>query len=624
MTLHPYENQYADDNVYGHTVELLQRIDLPEGGIHLDFGCGFGSIAETIRDRLGLRYIGLDILEPGLDSLKSRGFEVLFFNLFDPEAGAAELRKWLPADVPVVSMSFLDTLEHLAEPNKALELLHRIAKEYGCPLVLSAPNVAHRDIGFKLLSGQFEYTESGLLDHTHFQYFTDDSLTERLARKGLHEVYRNDVLLELSDQNFPPDQPLLSADTPINSFLRNIRSQIDDSGTINQFVRLYLPSAPRRPVDESNEAPFLSVVTRTQGDRIESLRETLLCLSSQTCQDFEVLVVGHKLSLERQLAVERLISDLHESIRVRTHLVKVEKGERAAPLNAAFGRARGRYVSMLDDDDLVFGHWVETFKDLHEKNPGKIQRSTAVSQVWDRVGSEPHAVATRCMGGYRAEYPETFDLLDHLVQNRSPLHSLAFPRSAFSDLGFRFDESLTTAEDWDFIVRVAPITGVASSPEVTCVYRRWKNGTHSATLHDEYEWKSNYQHTLRKIDALPLILPAGYTRKLREMLGQDPLAMAQVTAAPGSPDADERAAAQAEYQEALRWRLHQLLHSRSWRYTAFIRRIADKTRGTSGLPDMMVWRFNTHDLEHLINMIENSRSWKLTAFLRRSSAFARK
>ena len=619
MTLHPYENQYAHDNVYGHAVELLERIDLPRGGIHLDFGCGFGSIAETIRDRLGLRYIGLDILEVGLDSLKARGFEVLFFDLFDPDAGSDLLNKWLPEGVQVVSMSFLDTLEHLAEPNKALSLLHRVAKEHGCPLVLSAPNVAHRDIGFKLLAGQFEYTESGLLDHTHFQYFTDESLTERLAEKGLHEVYRNDVLLELSDQNFPPDQPLLSADTPINSFLRNIRQQIDDSGTVNQFVRLYLPASPRRQREGPTSGPFLTVVTRTLGDRIESLRETLLCLSAQSCQDFEVLVVGHKLTLERQLNVERVISDLHESIRVRTHLVKVDKGERAAPLNAAFSRASGRYVAMLDDDDLVFGHWVETFKELHEKNPGKIQRSTAVSQVWDRVGSDAQSLATRCMGGYGSEYPETFDLLDHLVQNRSPLHSLAFPRSVFSDLGFRFDDSLTTAEDWDFIVRVAPITGVACSTDVTCVYRRWANGVHSATLHDEYEWKSNYQHTLRKIDATPLILPAGYTRKLREMLGHQALALASSSDASRGPDADARSVAQGEYQEALRWRLHQLLHSRSWRYTALIRRISDKFRGTSGLPDMMVWRFNTHDLEHLIHMIENSRSWKLTSFLRASS-----
>ena len=624
MTPHPYENQYADDNVYGHAVTLLERMDLPKGGIHLDFGCGFGSIAETIRDRLGLRYVGLDILEPGLDSLKARDFEVMFFNLFDPAAGADLLKKWLPDDVPVVSMSFLDTLEHLAEPEKALELLHQVAREHSCPLVLSVPNVAHRDIGFKLLAGQFDYTESGLLDHTHFQYFTEETLTERLAEKGFHEVYRNDVLLEFSDQHFPSDQPLLSFDTPINSLLRNIRQQIDGTDTINQFVRLYVSASPKRPVDHASEGTFLTVVTRTQGERIESLRETLLCLSAQTCQDFEVLVVGHKLTLERQLAVERVISDLHESIRVRTRLVKVDKGERAAPLNAAFAHARGSYVAMLDDDDLVFGHWVETFKDLREKNPGKIQRSTAVSQVWDRVGAESGTTATRCMGGYGSEYPESFDLLDHLVQNRSPLHSLAFPRSVFSDLGYRFDETLTTAEDWDFIVRVAPLTGVACSAEVTCVYRRWANGVHSATLHDEHEWKSNYQHTLRKIDATPLLLPAGYTRKLREMLGHQALALASASDGSRSPDAEARQAAQSEYQEALRWRLHQLLHSRSWRYTAFIRRIADKTRGTSGLPDMMVWRFNTHDLEHLINMIENSRSWKLTAFLRRSSAFARK
>ena len=72
MTTHPYDNAFAADNVYGHAVELIQGFGLQPGGIHLDFGCGFGGIAETIRDRLGLRYVGLDILEEGLDSLKAR------------------------------------------------------------------------------------------------------------------------------------------------------------------------------------------------------------------------------------------------------------------------------------------------------------------------------------------------------------------------------------------------------------------------------------------------------------------------------------------------------------------------------------------------------------------------
>lgn len=617
MSDHPYDNQFAPDNVYGHALNLLERFELPAGGIHLDFGCGFGNVAEAVRDRLGLRYVGLDILEPGLDSLKARGFEVMYFDLFDPDSGLELLDKWLPADTTVASMSFLDTLEHLAEPDKAMRLLRRVGGKYGCPMVLSVPNVGHRDIGFKLLSAKFEYTEAGLLDHTHFQYFTEQTLTERMALHGWHEAYSDDVLLENSDQNFPPDQPILSSGTPINALLRGLRAQVDTADTVNQFVRVYLPSAPVRTTVATNDedGPFLTVVTRTQGERIASLRETLLCLSAQTDQDFEVLVMGHRLNLEQQIEVERVIADQHAEMRAKTRLVKVERGQRAAPLNAAFEAATGRYVAMLDDDDLVFGHWVETFRGIHKRNPGKVLRSTAVSQKWDKVKFGQATLATRCKSGYASEYPARFDLFDHLVENRSPLHSLAFPRTLYRDLGFRFDESLTTAEDWDFIVRTAPIAGVGESSEVTCVYRRWENISSSFTAHDQHEWATNYQYTLRKLDAAPVLLPAGYTRRVRELLHEvDRLRKGPTQYHAPSVDAS-LSKSEADYLEALRWRLHELVHSRSWRYTAWLRGIRRWFGGGKPL-DMKIWRYSPRDLEYLIASIERSSSWRYTAMLR--------
>ena len=77
---------------------------------------------------------------------------------------------------------------------------------------------------------------------------------------------------------------------------------------------------------------FDTVVTRTQGSRIDTLRETLLCLSAQTSQNFEVCIVGHNLEVDAQLAVERVIADLHDGMRQRVRLVRVEGGTRAEPL----------------------------------------------------------------------------------------------------------------------------------------------------------------------------------------------------------------------------------------------------------------------------------------------------
>jgi 2-polyprenyl-3-methyl-5-hydroxy-6-metoxy-1,4-benzoquinol methylase len=615
--MHPYQNDFADDNVYGHAAALLEGFQLREGGLHLDFGCGFGSLADTVRDKFGLRYVGLDILEDGLNSLKARGFDVMFFDLRDPAAGIALLDEWLPKDVPIASISCLDTMEHLAEPDKALKLLHVLASRHASPLVLSVPNVGHRDIAIRLLGGRFEYTESGLLDRTHYQYYTEANLKRMMSGFGWHEVARKDVEMEESDQNFPQNHPLLSRGTPGNALLTMLRKNAEPCGTVNQFVRAYLPSVSSREQQASPaDAPFLTVVIRTQGMRIESLRESMLCLSAQTDQDFEVLVVGHRLDLDRQLGVERVIADQMEAMRSKTRLLKVDYGERAAPLNAAFENARGQYVAMYDDDDLVFGHWVESFKKLASSNPGKLLRTTAVSQTWDKVSFHGNKLATRSKSGYRAEYPDEFDLFDHLVENRSPLHSLAFPRALFAELGFRFDETLTTAEDWDFIMSVCHIAGVAGTAEIACVYRRWDNASSSYTTHDQEEWNANYLYSLRKIDSRPLILPPGYTRKVRSMLiERDQSRRGGGEYHAGAVDAEARSREDA-YLEALRWRLHELVSSRSWRYTAWLRAATDLLTRRDPFPEMRIWRFSVKDLEHLIRMIEQSRSWRLTAVFR--------
>jgi hypothetical protein len=436
-----------------------------------------------------------------------------------------------------------------------------------------------------------------------------------MAGTGWHEVARKDVELEESDQHFPQHHPLLSRGTPGNAFMTLLRKNAESSGTVNQFVRAYLPSMPSRRADEKSDAPFLTIVIRTQGMRSESLRESILCLSAQTCQDFEVLVVGHRLDRDRQLDVERVIADQMEVMRLKTRLIKVDHGERAAPLNAAFEHAKGEYVAMFDDDDLVFGHWVETFKKLAAENPGKLLRTTTVSQIWEKPIFRDRGLVTRSRSGYRAEYPEEFDLFDHLVENRSPLHSLAFPRAVHSELGFRFDESLTTAEDWDYIMSVCHITGVASSAVVTCVYRRWDNAASSYTAHDQEEWKSNYQYSLRKMDSRPLLLPPGYTRKLRSMLFEHDRLRGAGAYHAVAVEASDRSG-EDTYLEALRWRLHELVNSRSWRYTAWIRAVVDKLTKRQPLPEMRIWRFNVKDLEYLIWLIEGSRSWRSMAVFR--------
>ncbi|MEA9587220.1 methyltransferase domain-containing protein [Xanthomonas sp. WHRI 10064A] len=619
-----YDNGFSDDNVYGHIAKLLARFDPEPGDLFLDFGCGFGRLAEVVSSRHGLTYVGFDINEPGLESLRARGFDSHFLNLLEGEQAEALIRSVVPQGKRIAAICIIDTLEHLADPLSAVELLGKIAREKNTPLLVSVPNVAHADIAAKLVAGHFDYTEAGLLDHTHMQYFTNARFGALLECSGWHEVHRKDVLMVRSDQHFPAQLPTLSTHAPLSMLLAGLRRQADDYGNVNQFVRAFLPGPePTRPrvlpyatgKDELNR-PFLSVVIRTVGKRISTLRESLLCLSAQTSQDFEIVIAGHKLDIDRQIAVEAVIEELQDTLRKRTRLIRVEEGGRSAPLNQGFLAARGRYVAAFDDDDLVFGDWVETFATLEKGHAGQLLRATAIAQDWDRVRRSDGTAASRAISGMRALYPPRFELLAHIVENRTPLHSIAFPRVLFSDMGYRFDERLSTAEDWDLIIRVAPLCGVACASNITAMYRLWKDGDSSANHHDAFEWKSNYLSTLRKLDDAPLLLPPGSATRLRRMFLDLERLQGFVSFDPDStvladPPLDDR-----DRLEALRERYHQLTHSRSWRITAPLRAAMRRIRRLHRYSEPKVWMMSERDLEYQINQILSSSSWRWTQLLR--------
>ena len=106
-----YEHEYLPLSIYGNVVSLLRDLD-PRAGVHVDVGCGYGAIAEPIRDELRRTYIGFDLAEDGLDVLRARGFEVRSIDLCDPIRAEAIVREAV-GDRPIASLTFIDTLEHI-------------------------------------------------------------------------------------------------------------------------------------------------------------------------------------------------------------------------------------------------------------------------------------------------------------------------------------------------------------------------------------------------------------------------------------------------------------------------------------------------------------------------------
>jgi len=610
-----YDNAYHEDNVYGLALGLLKRYVKPAGitadGIHLDIGCGYGRVAEPLTQALGLTYVGVDADPNGLASLHGRGFEVHQLALGDEDETAARLEA-VVAGRRVVSISFLDTLEHLANGGAVLNAIRRIATPGASFVVMSVPNVTHVDIASKLLCGQWDYTEAGLLDRTHLQLFSDPSLTMKLAGSGLHVVDACTVDVPLSDQHFPVDHAALSGGTLLHQLIADVRRRCDEHATTQQFVRLCVPGQPiPNEEDSTEERPFLSVLVRTQGKRIHTLTEVFTSLAAQSDIDFEVVVVGHRLENNDRLAVERTIDDNPEWLRKKIRLLKLNDGNRTKPLNFGFEHARGAYVAILDDDDMPMAHWVETFHDLHRRHPGRVLRAVAVRQDVRTVGIRGHQ-ALRAEGALETLYKSHFDLFEHLVENQSPPVSLAFPRSLFKDLHLRFDEELTTTEDWDYLLRCVALVGVSDTSAVTSVYRWWVDGHSSRTEHDQEEWRVNYDAISRKLDRMLLILPEGSVSKIRSLARRAGGATAPAFSAANSNGNAQDAA-------WLREVLLRHLLSSSWKLTGPLRLLA-RVGGSKKI------RFDFHQenielLKEQIRHLRKTPSWQLTRFMRKRKAY---
>ncbi len=509
------ERGHEEETVYDHVVRLLSAHALREGVV-LDLGCGFGPIAPSCA-KLGLDYVGIDVEQDGLEDLAKQGFSTALLDINETDALVASLEEVL-AGRQLAAITLLDVIDHLAHPAELLIALAEMANGHtGAPLVVSVSNVSHFDLAAKLVCGRWDVTPTGLLNESRLSLFAPESLAAEFRRAGWGEIKADDFATLRTDQHFPESLAALSAGTPLHDFLFTVRVQSAPGALVSQFVRAYQPVASAElmagspgslALSEPGSAPFLSVVVRTQGRRLITLEDNLTSLAAQTNRDMEVIVCCHGTSDAQYVEVTGVISRLPPWLVAKTRAIRVEGGGRAHPLQAGVAAARGCYVAFLDDDDLAFCHWVDEFAKLVELHPGAVVRAGCATHSIDE---EPWdcGVGYRQTGPTQTLYPLAFDLLDHMVENSTPNCSVAIPRSCFTDLGVSFDDDLPVLEDWDVLLRASLLCGLASTPEVTSLYRRWRRGYASHIEHPEVQWEHATMAVRGRVDAKPFLVPPG-------------------------------------------------------------------------------------------------------------------
>ena len=306
----------------------------------------------------------------------------------------------------------------------------------------------------------------------------------------------------------------LPENSALNRYFSWLNGQVEHKDAL--YLKDYAPIIAKEEAHRGEDAPFLSVITRTQGKRPEMLRETLLSLVGQTDEDFEVLLIGHKLDQQQDKLVQQIIGEQPEELRQRIRFIPLNHGTRTTPLNTGFAYAHGQYIAVLDDDDIVFDNWVEEFHKAARKSPGSILHAYVFTQAWNTVATDSGQSALRAAQAPVASHCDKFDLLVQTRENHCPLLSLAFPSFYFQKMGIMFDERLTTTEDWDYFMRTAFIAGVKDVETPTSIYRLWTNAENSSTLHNQQEWAKNYYLIQDKLADMPILIPKGSRKSVAQ------------------------------------------------------------------------------------------------------------
>lgn len=141
----------------------------------LDVGCSVGELGANIKERFGSYVYGIDISPQSVEYAKKRLDKVLI----------ADIENDFELDERNFDVIILaDILEHLYDPWNCIKEFKKYLKVGGY-FIISVPNVANWHIRLKLLLGNFDYGEAGILDDTHIRFFTFKSIKKLLNNAGL-------------------------------------------------------------------------------------------------------------------------------------------------------------------------------------------------------------------------------------------------------------------------------------------------------------------------------------------------------------------------------------------------------------------------------------------------------
>lgn len=182
------ESHYEHKSIhYGIAHTRLKRLMNLVGNISgkkvLDIGCARGYVGSRIK-ALGNYVVGVDISESAAREAEKVLDKIYIFDLEGswPDLGD----KFDLAILPEI-------LEHVFDPVEVLKKINSQLKDGG-EIIITTPNIITWTNRASILSGNFEYTEQGLMDFGHIRFFTYKYLNKVLKDSGFTIIKENHII----------------------------------------------------------------------------------------------------------------------------------------------------------------------------------------------------------------------------------------------------------------------------------------------------------------------------------------------------------------------------------------------------------------------------------------------
>lgn len=151
----------------------------------LDIRCGQGVFLKLVKAQTGAETWGVEVQTEVAEKAKDHIDKILTGKVED-----------VLGSIPNAyfdCITFNDVLEHLLEPAEVLKMIRPKLSENGI-IIASIPNVRFfRNLYELLIKKDWEYKDAGILDSTHFRFFTQKSMKRMFENAGYKLVKQEGI-----------------------------------------------------------------------------------------------------------------------------------------------------------------------------------------------------------------------------------------------------------------------------------------------------------------------------------------------------------------------------------------------------------------------------------------------